>query len=199
MASRDSSAGRQTAKGAELREAVPLSPDERKLLLDQPSRRYPTGIRNRAMIGVMLLCGLRCFELLGLKPREVDLKEGIIYVRGKGKKRRELDIPGSLEGPLRDWLRVRPPGPTFFVTLQGKTIHDSYVRRMVKRYAEKAGIEADVYPHLLRHTFATSCLNEDPKLTVREVQKLMGHSRLDTTEGYLHTTEAETRAKMRAR
>lgn len=177
-----------------------LSPEDRKRLLAQPSRRYPTGVRNRAIMATMLLAGLRCAETLDLKPRDVKLKDELINVRaGKGDKDRVVPISATLEAYLYDWQRIRPAGPCFFSTLDGRRLNDSYVRRMVKRYAVKAGIEEDVHPHLLRHTCASSWLNEEPRLSSREVQQLLGHSRLATTELYLHTNPAEIKSKLRRR
>jgi site-specific recombinase XerD len=177
-----------------------LTEADRRTLLARPSRRYPTGIRNRAIMATMLLAGLRCAETLDLKPRDVRLKESIIRVRaGKGDKDREVPIAATLEEYLYDWQRVRPPGPFFFSTLKGGRLLESYVRRMVKRYGLKAGLEQDVHPHLLRHTCASSWLNEEPRLSSKEVQQLLGHSRLATTELYLHVNPAEIKAKLRRR
>lgn len=161
-----------------------LDVDEQRALLDQPSRRYPSSIRNRVMMATMLKAGLRCNELLTLKPGDVRLNERRIRVIGKGDKERRVPISGSLEPELREWKRLRPNGPVFFTTLDGGQIHGSYVRRMVKRYAAKAGIEKDVHPHLLRHSAASHWLERG--LSIREVQDLLGHSRLSTTERYLH-------------
>lgn len=176
-----------------------LDPDDRTRLLDQPSRRYPTSIRNRVMMATMLKAGLRCNELLTIRPRDVNLKTRMIRVIGKGNKERVVPIAGSLEADLREWSHLRKPGETFFNTLDGRPIHSSYVRRMVKRYALKAGIERDVHPHLLRHTCATAWLNEEPRISIYEVQFLLGHSRLATTERYLHASPVEIADKLSRR
>lgn len=176
-----------------------LDAADRKLLLAQPSRRYPSSIRNRVIMATMLLAGLRCTEVLTLKPRDVKFQDGTIKVMGKGRKERVVPIAGSLEGHLREWAKLRPAGPTFFGTLAGAPLHPSYIRRMVKRYGQKAGIEQDVHPHLLRHTCATAWLNEEPRISVREVQFLLGHSRLATTERYLHANPVEIANKLRRR
>ncbi|MGH3052787.1 MAG: tyrosine-type recombinase/integrase [Gaiellaceae bacterium] len=175
-----------------------LTADERRRLLAQPSREYPTGIRNRALMAAMLYAGLRCAEALALRPRDVDFSTYLIaVVDGKGGKDRVVPIDAALEPLLLEWRRRRPPGPRFFSTLAGKELGDRYVRRMVKRYAEKAGIDEDVHPHLLRHSCATAWLNERD-LNVREVQVLLGHARLATTERYLHVSMPDIVRKLRA-
>lgn len=193
---RDSVAAPKRGKRKPQRLPGALNVDERELLLDQPSRRYPTSIRNRVMMATMLKAGLRCNELVTLKPGDVDLKARTIRVIGKGNKQRVIPISGTLLPELREWRTLRKPGATFFNTLKGTTVHASYVRRMVKRYALKAGIERDVHPHLLRHTCASSWLNDEPRMSIKEVQFLMGHSRLSTTEKYLHANPVEIQGKL---
>ena len=176
-----------------------LKPDERRCLLAQPSRQYPTGIRNRALMATMLYAGLRCAEALALRPRDVDFSRYLlIVVAGKGKKDRVVPISTALEPLLLEWRGKRPPSSRFFSTLTGGELGARYVRRMVKRYAEKAGIDEDVHPHLLPHTCATAWLNEEPKLNVREVQVLLGHKRLTTTERYLHASIPDIVEKLRS-
>lgn len=150
------------------------------------------------MMATMVYAGLRCAELLALRPRDVDLSRYLIrVVQGKGKKDRVVPIVPELERDLLAWRTIRPAGPRFFLTLRAAPIHPSYVRRMVKRYGAKAGLEEDVHPHLLRHSCATAWLNETG-LNVREVQVLLGHARLATTERYLHASLPEIVAKLRA-
>lgn len=173
-----------------------LNEDDRRALLSRPSRRYPTGVRNRAIISVMLLGGLRCTEALTLRPRDVDLRDYLIRVRGKGDKERVVPIEPALERDLLAWRSIRPPGPTFFTTLKGGRVDDGYVREMIARYGLKAGIGRRVHPHLLRHTAASCWLNEK-NLSLREVQVLLGHARIATTELYLHASVPDIARKMR--
>lgn len=193
---RDSVAAPKRGKRKPKRLPGALNVDERELLLDQPSRRYPTSIRNRVMMAAMLKAGLRCNEVVTLKPGDVDIKARTIRVIGKGNKERVIPISGTLLPELREWKSLRKPGPVFFNTLKGTAIHRSYVRRMVKRYALKAGIERDVHPHLLRHTCASSWLNDEPRMSVKEVQFLLGHARMSTTEKYLHANPVEIQGKL---
>lgn len=188
--------GSKTRTGPSLRRRRTLNPEQRRELLAQPSRRYPTGVRNRALMAVMLYAGLRCAEALELRPRDVDLASYYLRVRGKGKKERTVPIDTTLEPILEAWRARRPSGPRFFTTLVGKPVGDRYVRRMVGRYGEKAGLEA-LHPHLLRHACASCWLNEKG-LSLREVQMLLGHSRIATTEIYVHANPDEIARKLRA-
>lgn len=173
-----------------------LPVEDRRTLLAQPNPRYPTGMRNRAMMALMLYGGLRCAEVCSLRPRDIDMRKYLINVRGKGAKERVVPIAAILERYLIEWRTRRPSGPTFFTTLKGGPVDTRYVRRMVHRYGQKAGIPVDVHPHLLRHTCATSWLNEKG-LSTKEVQILLGHSRLSTTELYLHASLPDIALKMR--
>ncbi len=175
-----------------------LTPDERHRLLSYPNPRYPTRVRDRAIMAIMLFAGLRVSEALALRPRDVDLRQHMIrVVKGKGDKDRVVPIDLALEPYLHAWKAVRPVGPRFFLSLRGTPLLTSQVRRSVKRYARKAGLEVDVHPHLLRHTAASSWLTERG-LNIREVQLLLGHADIRTTEVYLHANPVDIARKLRA-
>jgi site-specific recombinase XerD len=176
-----------------------LTPEDRRWLLAQPNPRWPTGCRNRALLGVMIYGGLRCAEALALRPRDVDLASAdpqIRVVKGKGGKDRNIPVMRDLEPLLLEWRARRPPGRTFFTTRDGKPIDTRYARRMVSRYAAKAGIDERVHPHMLRVTAATIWHNEKG-CSSREVQQLLGHERLATTELYLSASPAAIGRKLR--
>jgi integrase/recombinase XerC len=144
----------------------------------------------------MVLAGLRCAEALSLRPRDVDLQRFLLRVQGKGRKERVVPIEPALETYLREWRARRPSGETFFTTLAGAPVGDRYVRKMVKRYGLKAGLN-DVHPHLLRHTCATTWI-EERGLELHEVQLLMGHASIRTTQRYLHASVPNLVRKFRA-
>jgi len=158
---------------------VVLTEDEQERLLQQPNPRYPTGERNQTMLNLMLNTGLRLAEVTALKWRDLDLTTGKLMVRqGKGAKDRALWIAETDIDRLRS-LRERQAEQCdkcehVFATLDGKPLGHRYVQRMVARYARKAGIDKNVSPRTLRHSFATDLYRETSK--IRLVQKVLGHS-----------------------
>jgi integrase/recombinase XerD len=181
-----------------------LGKDEVAALMSRPNVNCPTGLRNRAMLAVMLRCGLRVSEVCGIYLRDVDWRAAEIRLRPEvAKGGREAVV--YIDDPTLDWLQrwkaIRRPyaagAPFLFVTLTGKRIDRHYVWEMTSRYARRAGIERKVWPHLLRHTFATSLLEEG--FNIAEVQELMRHSNIQTTSVYLHVRDMELKAKVRDR
>lgn len=168
------------------REVKTITPEEAKQLLAQPNPACPTGLRNRAMLQLMYRGGLRVSEIENLRPGDIRWKAGKVEVRdGKGGVDRTVPLDPETMNWLRQWEAERPKGSTFFTTLKGGQVSQRYIRQMVDRSAEKAGLNpADVSPHVLRHSYATELLDEG--FTIREVQTLLGHSNVRTTETYTH-------------
>ncbi len=180
-----------------------LSPTEARALLHAPSDRAPTGLRNRALIAVMYGAGLRLAEAIALKPADVDLDNADIRVlHGKGDKARTAGIDQGALVHLARWVDARRGlklrnGP-LLCTLDGKPLSPRYVRAMLTRMAERAGVEKRVHPHGLRHTHAAELEREG--FTVSEIQQQLGHTSLQTTAVYLNHISLSARvAKLRDR
>ena len=117
---------------------VILEPEEAQNLLKQPNKRYPTGLRNKVILSLMLHCGLRVSEVVNLRPGNINLTKGKLRVEsGKGNKDRDLAIPEYLTDLLDSWRKKRPESSYFFCTLKGKKLSIRYLQQMVKRYAQK--------------------------------------------------------------
>jgi len=163
---------------------VILELEEVQNLLKQSNKRYPTGLRNKAIMSLMLHCGLRLSEITNLKPGNINLTKGKLRVEsGKGKKDRDLAIPDYLNDLLEAWRRIRPKSNYFFSTLKGRKLSDRYIQQMVKRYAEKAGIEKKISPHTLRHTYATQYYKQTKD--IETLRRILGHSDISTTTIYI--------------
>jgi len=166
-----------------------LAEAEAIALLKACSSRAPTGVRNRALIAVLWRCGLRISEALALELRDVDLQAGTVRVRhGKGDRSRTVGLDEQTTALLARWLDRRKklsPGARapIFCTLQGGRIDSSYVRRLLPRLAQKAGIERRVHAHGLRHTHAAELAREGTPINI--IRDDLGHTSLAVTDRYL--------------
>lgn len=182
--------GRAPANRGRRYPAEVLTPAEIDGLLRACSGRAPTGIRNRALLAVCYRSGLRISEALALAPKDVDVASGTLTVlHGKGDRRRTVGMDASGFALLQRWLdrRAKLPGVNgrqpVFCTLAGGSISTSYVRGLLPRLAERAGVEKRVHAHGLRHALASELAAEGVPLML--VQGQLGHSRLSTTERYV--------------
>ena len=154
------------------------------------------------MLRLMLNTGLRLAEVTALKWRDVDLTTGKLMVRQyKGAKGSRTFVGrGGQHDRLRSWREclaaVCDTCEHVFTTLKGKALDHRYVQRMVKRYAAKAGIDKNISPHTLRHSFATDLYRETSK--IRLVQKVLGHSDLSTTMIYTHIFDEEVESALKS-
>ena len=175
-----------------------LTEEEIERLLEAPNLETDAGIRDRAMLETMYASGLRVSELLNLKRGQVNLSKCIITVFGKGAKERKVpiaeyaieyiklyikEVRNKNEGKNSDYL---------FLSRKGEPLSRIYFFKQVKKYSELAGIETDVSPHTLRHSFATHLLNHGAQL--RMVQGMLGHTNIATTQIYTHVSREKIKS-----
>jgi integrase/recombinase XerD len=168
-----------------------LTESEVEALLLAPDTEDPRGHRDRTMLEVLYATGLRVSELVGLRPEQVSLTQGLVRVMGKGSKERLVPLGEEsiawlrdyLRGPRQDLLRGRMCD-YFFPTQRSECMTRQAFWQLIRRYALQAGIAKHLSPHTLRHAFATHLLNHGADLRV--VQMLLGHSNLSTTQIYTH-------------
>jgi len=173
-----------------------LNSFEASKLLSIPNPRYPTGLRNLAMMTVMLNIGLRVSEVSNLKPGHINLTENKLrVVNGKGGVDRDLVIPNGFTADiLKKWKCARPKGENFFCTLKKGQVGTRYIHLAVKRYVLKAGINKNVSPHTLRHSFATEFYRQTKDLETLRI--ILGHSNILTTQIYVTLACEEVKAAM---
>jgi integrase/recombinase XerD len=163
---------------------------------DEPASTYEA-VRDRAILELLYSAGIRVGELVSLSGDAVDLEEGFVKVRGKGRKERIAPIGRraveSLDRyrSLRESLFPAAPRSPVFLNRRGKPLTEKGVRDLVRRAARKAGLTARVHPHLFRHSYATHLL--DRGADIRSVQELLGHANLSTTQIYTHLTTTRMR------
>jgi integrase/recombinase XerC len=164
-------------------------------LLDVPDAATPLGKRDRAWLESLYSAGLRVGELVGLDVPDMDLGEGVITVRGKGRKERLALLGGPAKAAMADWLGARAAllsavgrGPTdaVFLNKRGTRLTTRSVGRLLQNYLAAAGLDPRTSPHTLRHSFATHLL--DAGADIRGVQELLGHKNLTTTQVYTHVS-----------
>lgn len=174
----------------------PLETEEIRRLLKAVDGNSVSAVRNRAIILMLLDCGLRVSELCALDANDVDIKGGWVRVReGKGWKERKVPIGGSLRRALWQYNAVRPQtmggNNRFFLTTDGWPMSTERVRKMLVRKGLKAGVD-NVHPHRFRHSFALHYLrNGGDALTLR---MLMGHTTLQMVSKYVQLASADLKA-----
>jgi integrase/recombinase XerD len=176
-----------------------LGIDEVDRLLAQPDCRTAAGARDKAMLEVLYASGLRVSELVALSTGAIDAHTGLLRVRGKGGKERIVPvgerareaIAAYLAGPRQKLLRARRSGD-LFVTPRGTRMTRQGFWKLLARHARAAGIDRRVYPHSLRHSFATHLLERGADL--RAVQAMLGHADIGTTQIYTHVDRERLKA-----
>lgn len=169
-----------------------LNEDEIKLLLKTPDKfdnsknrnnSETVRIRNKLIMTLLYSSGLRVSELVNFKVKDLDLDERTIHVRGKGEKDRIVLFDYLTKDLIIHYQeKCRICSDYLFVNRHGNRLTPRYIQKMVKNYANFAGIKKKVTPHILRHSFATHLLKKG--MDIRAIQKLMGHTNLTTTQIY---------------
>ncbi len=162
----------------------------------------PKDLRDKAIVELFYAAGLRLSELVGLDTRDVDLGERQVRVLGKGNKERVALMGRSAAAALEWYLKQarpallhRPQERALFLNKQGGRLSARAVQLLLRRCALRAGLDERVFPHLLRHTFATHML--DGGADLRVVQELLGHARATSTQIYTHVSDEEQRRRYR--
>ena len=176
-----------------------LSSEEIASLLSAPNLKEKSGLRDRAILETMYSAGLRISETVGMNDGDIDFREGIVRIRGKGKKERLAPIGSHAKRALKTWLKARVLAKTIrkdqnapvFVNKFGNRITTRSVARMLEKYLLQQGLDLRTSPHSLRHSFATHLLNHGAD--IRSVQELLGHKSLATTQIYTHVSTSSLR------
>ena len=176
-----------------------LTGREVELLLEQPKCTDMKGYRDKAMLETLYATGMRVAELVGLDVADVTFGNRTVKVTGKGDKQRVMPFGVPADKALRDWLEHGRPvlcgdmsDDAFFLGSQGGRIGQRMVRKVVHDRAREAGVP-DISPHALRHSAATHML--DGGADLREVQEMLGHSSLKTTQRYTHVSIEQLKAR----
>ena len=168
-----------------------LTEDDVERLLAAPDLGEAIGLRDRTMLEVLYASGLRVSELVGLTIPEINLRQGVVRVFGKGSKERLVPLGQEAQSWLERYIREARPellggrqSNVLFPSLRGTQMTRQTFWHRIKQCATVAGINKPLSPHTLRHAFATHLLNHGADLRV--VQLLLGHSDLSTTQIYTH-------------
>ncbi len=155
----------------------------------------PHPARDRAILELLYGCGLRVSELSGLNLEDFDRAERWLRVRGKGRKERQVPIPGKASGALERYLAERPvvrEQPAIFLNHRRGRLSRQAIHEIVKFYAAYVAGDPSIHPHSFRHAFATHLLADGADL--RAIQELLGHARLSTTQKYTQVSLTEIMA-----
>ena len=178
----------------------PLTIAEVRCLLDAPSKSgSPHAIRDRAMLELLYATGMRVSEMVSLNPENVNTQEGHVRCFGKGSKERVIPIHPRAAQILADYIDNSRPKllnntseeSALFLNQRGQRLTRQGFWQILKGYAREAGLNEDITPHTLRHSFATHMLSGGADL--RYVQEMLGHRNISTTQVYTHLTSEHVR------
>ncbi len=163
-------------------------------LLESVDTKAPRGLRDRAILELLYASGLRISELTNARLENLSLDEGVLRVTGKGNKTRLVPVGRKACEAISVYLQNERPGfvhkktgSHIFLSIRGGKLTTARGWQIVKGIAKRSGLEANIYPHLLRHSFATHLLTNGADLRV--IQELLGHADITTTEIYTHVDQ----------
>ena len=184
-----------TAAKAERKYPEILTSREVELFLDQPQCVDAKGFRDHAMLELLYATGIRVSELISLDLDDLNLSAGFIRCRSKGKERIIPLYHGAVKA-LQDYVKnIRPQliadsgEEALFVNMNGERMSRQGFWKIIKCYQEKAGIEKDITPHTLRHSFAVHLLENGADL--RSIQEMLGHADISSTQIYTHVVKRQ--------
>ena len=173
---------------AEKRLPTFLSVDDVFKLIEKPDTIGFIHARDRAILELLYSSGLRVSEVAGLNVEDVNTREGLVKVRGKGRKERIVPLGSkaveAIRGYLTEKILLKKKSKTLFLNKRGTELSERGIRRIVVKYARLIGVTGQIGPHTLRHTFASHLLQAGADLRV--IQELLGHASLSTTQKYTH-------------
>ena len=164
-------------------------------ILDQPEPetevQQQMWRRDKAILELLYSSGLRLAEVQSLRIRDLDFNRQLLRVTGKGNKTRIVPFGSKAKDAVMQWLQIYPfwqgdfvPDAALFITQKGEPLKARQIENRVKFQAQRAGVNVDLHPHLLRHCFASHMLSNSGD--IRAVQEMLGHSNLSTTQIYTH-------------
>ena len=168
-------------------------------LIERIDTRVPFGLRNRAMVELLYASGLRISELANARLENLDFEERILRVTGKGNKTRLVPVGHKACDALAAYLSMERPklvkrrsGSEIFLSERGTKLTTARIWQIVKTISRHSGLEKNVYPHLLRHSFATHLLSNGADLRI--IQEMLGHADISTTQVYTHVDQQRLKA-----
>lgn len=188
--------------GPKVGKALPraISIEDVEKLLEQPDKlATPEAKRDKAMLELLYATGMRVSETVSLNVRDVNLRNGFVRCFGKGSKERLIPIHSKAIKAVKTYVDDARPQilstqdeTALFLNRRGQRLTRQGLWLILKGYAEKAKIEAEITPHVLRHSIATHLLHSG-KMNLRELQELLGHANISTTQIYTHLTTEHLR------
>ena len=179
-----------------------LNPGDVRRLIESVGPGDPQGLRDRAMLELLYSSGLRVSELCNARLENLDLESGFIRVTGKGNKTRMIPVGAPAASALKSYIESARPelvkprtGAEIFLSVRGKKLTPQRIWQLIKQYAARAGLDINVFPHLLRHSFATHLLGGGADLRI--IQELLGHADISTTQIYTHVEKSGLKAVLK--